>query len=335
MQKHIAMLTPLIALIVISLTLWMQHAYSDGFKLERIGTHDEPKIYGRSVTLPDTSIRAGIYLYQVDDKRVDDGIGQGRLGFMIGTDNFFYVDSTYYSLSDTNYGLYGNYFVIDGWGWGSTSGHDRLMLLCQFDKVSVKLLDVIGIPYIEKIGMDFVSFDIDDAQDKSKPVETLESRLTRVEPSRIAINDIDHNGMSEIKLKMLGYDFFLYLEIANDKLRVNLNPALYTPLFVAENKRLGNSKNKSYAYYFYGFLAKKLDLKTIGLALKHHKEQSKGIDVLLRNIEKWNDEFHRVYGERFEMKQYLMNRPKGSASRRPKGSASQYFLNNHATSPSY
>jgi hypothetical protein len=301
-QNSVKRLNVLIVyLLVIKLVAFVRFANADGFELEHIGTHVEPKIkYGRNITLPGTSIRLGLYDYHSNNEKV----GQGRLGFLMGSKEFSYVDSDYYSLSDTNYGIYKNYFFIDGWGWGSTSGHDRLMLLCQFDQTGVRFLDAVSMPYIEHIGMDFVSLDIDYGQGKTGSPETLGSGMARIEPRQVSVRDIDHDGLPEIKLNMRGYEFFLYLEIANDKLKINLNPDLYVPLFEAESKKSGNKKNKTYAYAFYGYLSGKLDMHAVELALKHYKEQSKYVITLLQNVDKWNDAFHELNGNKFVMKNY-------------------------------
>lgn len=275
-----------------------QLAFAEGFKLVSINSRLEPELAEKpGVVLPGTSITAGSYTYVTAN-----GQDVGRLGFLVRSDRLLYVDSNEYALGgDTHYGVHGNYFVMDAWGYGSTSGHNRLMFLCRFDKTGeVKLLDVIGKAYLESYGMDFMS-----------QVVTASSSgvtATTTKPYWIDINDHDNNGEPEIIVRIASINFFLYVEIANERMRINLNPALYEPLFNEEEKKRRSAEMTSDAYYVYGFLAKKIDLKQINLALNQNKERSNRIIALLGNVGKWDAAFHDFGGEEFMMKKYDFKR---------------------------
>ncbi|MBI5827675.1 MAG: hypothetical protein HZB22_08110 [Deltaproteobacteria bacterium] len=122
------------------------------------------------------------------------------------------------------------------------------------------------------------------------------------------IKDVDSDGNPEIKLSIYiydEYDFDLYIHIKDDKLRVNLNPALYKPLFEAEKKRDGSGKRTD-AYYIYGFLSGALRLDEIRaeVRLADAKVRSEEAEVrpedeqygkvipLLERRDKWDDAFH-------------------------------------------
>jgi hypothetical protein len=268
-------------------------AFSEGFKMIDVGSHKEPMpddLYATYI-LPDTSIKAGIFDYETDvagDVR--------RLGFLVDSKKFFYVNSEEYNLDDVHYGLVGNYFVVDGWGWGSTSGHDRLMLLCQFDKTSVKLLDVIGEIADRNLGiLDFTSV----TNDKRDSWKIQKNSV----PPLMEIQDVDHDGIPEIKLWVAGDDFYLYMEIIDGHFRVNFNPDLYALLFDKEKQKLSDSKRKrkSNAYYFYGYLSKKMDIRDIKFERGNVAKDS--VVRLLENVGNWDTSFHNQDEAHFVMKQ--------------------------------
>jgi hypothetical protein len=273
--------------------LFVPLAYSGSFKLIKVDSHYEPKLtlseYGHyGVILPGTNIKAGSYTYIADNNNE-----VSRLGFLMGDNRFYYVESDEYNFwGGTTYGAYNGYFVIDAPGYGSTVGANYLMFLIKYDKDSVQLLDVIGQAYIDTYGMDF----------RSVSAEKVG------EYRRINIKDIDRDGNPEIELLIMGHHsepptFVIYLEIANDRLWVDFNPELYKPLF-AHEKRTIQSKGKSIAYYVYGFLAKELHLKDIKHMLKDNKERYELIITLLENHKKWNFAFHDHGDEKFVLKQY-------------------------------
>jgi len=275
-------------------------AYSEGFKLIKVNSHYEPELVVKpAITLPGTNIKAGSYIYFKSD-----GMEIGRLGFLMSSEKFYFVQSSEYNLiaPDFNYGVYNGYFVMDASGYASTSGHNRLMFLFKYNKDSVQLLDVIGKAYVGLYGMDFMS-----VSDRQK------NCITNCPPGRIFLKDIDHNGNPEIKLinsmgnRFEPLDFELYLEIVNNRLQVNFNPALYKPLFERE-KQMAQSKIKPDAYYIYGFLSKKLELEKVKANLKGDKDQYERVITLLKNVKKWDVAFHDIRGEKFVLIQYDLKR---------------------------
>lgn len=276
---------------------FVQVAYSDGFKLTKVDSRHEPELKEKpAIALPNSNIQAGTYIYIRGADQL------GRIGFLTGMNKFYFVDSNHYSLiGETNRGVYKNYFVMDAWGYGG--GHSRLMFLFRWDKDSVQLLDVIGQAYVNNRGMDFVS-----EYEKSALCD-----IYRCPPRPMVIKNVDQDGNPEIKLfvsignKFEPLDFELYLEIAENRLRVDLNHALYEPLFKQFERKSRNSTTKPVEYYIYGFLAKKLDIDAF---MKGLKGRSQYDDVVIRfeNLAKWDAAFHEVGGEVFHLKQYDLTR---------------------------
>jgi len=284
----------MIPLLLVSLFFALP-VYSEGFKLKKVGSHYEPELIGESITLPDTEIRAGTYKY------ISDNVGEiEKLGFLVNSRQFYFVQSNEYSHCDeANYGVNKGYFVIDGWGYGSVSGHNRLMFLFRYDKDYVRLLDVIGQAYVASYGMDFVSI--------TNPKE----KRGYLSPLKTDVKDVDGNGRPEIKIEIYTGDksppaFELYLEIVNDRLQVNFNSKLYKPLF--ENvKRKYKGKIKPVSYYVYGFLMKRIGIERIKTELAGDKDRFYVVK-LLENVDKWNSAFHDLGDEKFELLQYNLSR---------------------------
>ena len=284
----------LLGWLILSLFAISHVAVADGFQMMNLGTHKVPMPddYAPTVMLPNTQIKAGIFDYDTAP-----GLYIHRLGFLIDSDKFSYVYSEGYDISDVHYGLFANYFVVDGWGWGSTSGHDRLMLLCQFDNSSIKLLDVINESTMIKGGtMDFVSV----SNNRPKPGQ-IEMNPA---PSWTKIEDIDGDGVPEIKLQILGFDFFLYMEIRDGHFQVNFNAKLYASLFERAKGKAAASKFKrpTYAYYIYGVLSKKLAMADVKSAQKRGERRAGEVIPLLEKIGDWDTAFHNLDNEHFIMK---------------------------------
>lgn len=277
--------------IVFLLSLYAEVAVSEGFRMINVGSHEEPMLDDLYATyvLPGTSIKVGIYDYETDGV-----VDIRRLGFLVDSKKFFYIDGEY-TFGDVHYGRIGNYFVVDGWK-GDGSSPNRLMVLCQFDKASVQLLDSIN----ASTSMNFASV-TNDTRDPWK----FEKNPA---PSWMEIGDIDHDGIPEIKLQIVGYDFLLYMEIRDGHFRIDFDPELYAPLFEKAKQKISASKRKrkTDAYYVYGFLSKKLDIKDIGLELKHGESKAGEVIPLLEKIGDWDASFHELLGEHFEMKQLEM-----------------------------
>lgn len=231
-----------------------------------------------SFSIPSISIKAGIYNFVADPKIY--WHPQIGFGFLVSSNKFQYVSGTDW-MADVNYGLSGNYVIVEGSGFGSAAGHNHLMVLCQFDKSTVKYLDAIA----ESQYMDFSSVTTNAHQsyfDKSPP-----------DPAWIDIKDISHNGIPEIKLDITYEGYSLYVAIIDGHLKVDLNPMLYTPLFEKEAQKVAASKRKSNAYYYYGFLSKKLDLNEIKVELKHATGRAAGIVDTLEHVNDWDAAFRR------------------------------------------
>jgi len=273
-------------------------AYSEGFKLIKVNSHYELELSEKpGIIIPGTNIRAGSYRYIAAN-----GNEVSRLGFLIDDKNFYYVHSSEYDLGgDSNFGVYKNYFLMDSWGYGSTSGHNRLMFLFKYDKNSVKLLDIIGQAHVGSYGLDFMSVYIKETAKFGSLGENF--RLAWMD-----MRDIDNDSAPEIRLLIsMGHRFEpvfeLYLSIVRNTLKLNFNPELYRPLFEREKQRV-QPKIKTDAYYIYGFLSKKLELEKIKILLKGEKDQYERVITLLKNVKKWDIAFHDLGSEKFVLMRY-------------------------------
>ena len=292
---------------VLLILLLSRSAYCGEFVLRKVNQHYEPEM-DAGIIIPGTDIKAGPYYYVADN-----GNEVQRLGFLIRGKKFYFVESGYNLSGDTNYAVYKDIFLLDSWGFGSVSGHVRLMFLCKYGKDSVQLLDVISLARVAgKYGMDFMS---------SYKKEDI--FITDPDSAWTEIKDFDNDGNPEIKLEVstdslyFDPDFSIYLEIKNDRLSVDFNPELYKPLFREEKK---NSPGiiKTDAYYIYGFLSGELKLEDVRNTLKLDPkvtatyegplERYVRIMTLLENVDKWDAAFHYIYGQKFELKEYNLQR---------------------------
>lgn len=268
----------------ISLSLFIPSAYSDGFKIIKVDSRYEPEFRDGPIPLPGTSIKVGSFPYY-DAKSLNMGT---KLGFWINDTTLFYVQSetgsgNYDIGGEINYGSYKNYFVADTWSYGA--GHNRMMFLFKYNKDSVQLLDAIGQAYVDKAAMDFLS-----EYDKSAPCD-----IYKCPPRPMVIKDMDGDGNPEIKILIVPKNYWLYLEMANERLQVNFNPALYEPLFNRAKQKPYKSRIRPFDYYLYGFLAKQLTLKEIKNELKPDKSGLyEWLLSLLENYGTWDTAFHDI-----------------------------------------
>jgi len=273
----------------------------DGFVLKRVDSHYEPELhYKQVVTLPGTNIKFGAFKYISSAIQEFDEIP--KCGFLIDNKSFYFVEETVCSYGDAHYGVYGHYFVMDGYAFGAS--HNRTMYLFKYDKHSVHLLDVVGEAYVNNADglMDFRS---DYPDIKKYGIDYYWN------PVILTAKDIDGDGNPDIELRIYTCtdrvpDFSLYLSIINDKLRVNLKPELYKPLY-EEVKRLSEGKSRPIAYYVYGYLIKQISIKEIRTKLRNDK-YCYHIIKLLENSGKWDAAFHECSGEKFNLIQYDLDR---------------------------
>lgn len=180
---------------------------------------------------------------------------------------------------DTNYGIYGSYLVMDSWAYQSVSGHNRRMFLFKYGKDTVELLDVLH------GSMDFSSVGEDRIYETKEGMYWME------------IKDFDNDGNPEIKaINAPRRAFVFFLEIKDDRLRVDFNPALYEPLFKAQKLKNRSRKKKNNAYYIYGFFAGALTLDNIKAAIRKNGEINKGqynyVVAIIEGRDTWDREYH-------------------------------------------
>lgn len=278
----------LISFIIFS-TMLTSSAYSGEFDLSE---QDPTEV----VDLPGTNMKGGMFLYYYDEKSKDGRIRKERTrkaGVLVDNEVLYYVHTGAEDGSmldpggDCNFGVHKDYFLMDCWSYGSS--HNRLMYLFRFGKDNVELLDVTNKAYVKDgaAGMDFDS----DVPEANKPgFDRLGYRL----PLWMEIKDMDGDGNPEIKLLIYiydEYDFDLYIQIKDNRLHVNLNPALYKPLFEAEKKRDGSDKRTD-AYYIYGFLSGALGLDEIKAEVRPEDKQYRKVIPLLEKRDTGDDAFH-------------------------------------------
>ncbi len=247
------------------------------------------------VDLPGTNMKGGMFFYYFDEKD-----SKGRMeryytrkaGVLVDNKVLYYVHigsedgSMLDPGGDCNFGVHKDNFLMDCWSYGAS--HNRIMYLFRFGKDSAEILDVINEAYVGR-GMPGMDFD-SDVPEANKP--GFQRRGYRL-PLWMEIKDMDGDGNPEIKLSIYiydEYDFDLYIQIKDDKLHVNLNPALYKPLFEAEKKK--NESNRSDAYYFYGVLSGALRLDEIKDEMRSDKERYTKIIPMLERRDKWEKAFH-------------------------------------------
>lgn len=307
----------------------VQPAFSEDliedFKLKKVGSRCEPEM-DEWIAVPGRDMKAGSFVYRYTEiieagcvtlytpesvdrlskpellgpefreraKRINKEIcfdasvsdEEGKTsGVLVNNEAIYYPDGSYWA-DEMNFGFYKDYIVMDAWSVGAS--HNRRMFLYRLGENSVDLIDVIGQGYF-----DFMS------------VRKSEFRSAGYANSGIIeVADIDHDNNPELKLKIYwGYLFYVYLEIKDDHLKVDLNPELYRPLF--EEVKRNNPKKKTAAYYIYGFLAEELKLdriKEMVSANKRYKERHEKVVSLLENSAKWDEAFHDT--EKFMLVRY-------------------------------
>jgi hypothetical protein len=296
----------------------------EGFEVKRVGSRDEPVVrYGPSVfRLPGTQMTFAAYSYLTPK----DDLPFPKYGFFFDDGRFFYVDEIAASHGDAQYALCNGYFIVDGLAHHGNS--NRSMYLFEYNKNSVKLLDMIGMAYIADHGLDFASrypgkptygHEIT-LGSKDTPVWVIMDRdrhsnpLIRIEIIRgnfdadlfdlsykIALERVKGNKDPEFNRPLIEggrttYDTFtLYLRIVtpsegHPKLQVALDPELYKPLFDAV-KEACKDELRPVGYYTYGFLAGQLYLDQIRAEIADSKARKYIVDIL-ENVDTWDAALH-------------------------------------------
>ncbi len=269
----------------------------EGFVLNKVGSHYVPveKDY-KSFLLPGTHIRVGLFSYNKE------GFNIGRIGFLLGKNQFFFVDDDqgaggcYEGLS---YTVYKDYLLIDG----DCNGHIAKMYLFKYYKNKVRLLDFIMSPMVFYI---------------ASPADKIPFPSKRRNPPVWVINDAENiklgfdkstlpqcfyfendNTDEAIKKRNKKYgqecehffdEMVLYLKISDDRIRINYYPELYNRLFKhIQTKYKG--KPKPFSYYYYGYLAKKLKLDEIKSRSLDSQIQTDTIDWF-KDVYQWDFDFH-------------------------------------------
>lgn len=232
--------------------------------------------------IPEAGFEVGLFRYvNAEDDEVP------LSGFLM-KDRFFYIKEDASScFGDINYGTDGRYFVMDGFAYGAS--HNRTMHLLEYTKDSIRLLDSISQPYVDGIPMDFMT-----ARQGIQPYGFVDQAV--YSSNRTEIKDVDGDGRPEIRAGIsmrfdLGpHQYELYFEIDGDRLKVDLNPALYKPLYdKVRSKKEG--KPRKPAYYVYGYLAGELGLEEIKAEIAGDRELP-GITRLLERTHEWDKAFH-------------------------------------------
>lgn len=282
--------------LLISLSLFVPPTNADGFKLTRIDAHSVPQSEVPEIAIPQTQIKLGVYPYVLNTSRET-----YRLGFRIGDERFYYVQSTEYNISgDINFGFYKNYLVIDAWGYGA--GRNRLMFLFKYDKNNVHLLDVIGKANLKGgDALDFIS--------ASNRDENCINRITNCPPGQITIQNLGQDNSPKVKLHISKPNIYerydIFLKIADNRLRIDLDPELYKPLF---NELKSRSKSRADAYYIYGFFAGQLSLENVKKALAADKKKYSRVTGFLERHKELDEAFHALNEEKFSLIPYALPR---------------------------
>lgn len=195
---------------------------------------------------------------------------------------------------DCNFGTYRHYFLMDCPNVYA-SGNNRRMFLFRYGKNKVELLDVIVEASLPSGLLDFMS-----APSFIFPPESVRMRDDYVRPIVLIqgkdFSDIDNDNRPEVIIEVsraekFTREFDIYLEIKDDRLRVDFNPNLYKPIFERE-KKLSRAKKKSNAYYISGFLAGKLTMEHIKTRLAADREQYDRVVPLLEGMGNLDAAFH-------------------------------------------
>lgn len=266
----------------------------EGFVLKKIDSHYEPveKDY-KSFLLPGTDIRVGLFSYINKE-----GFDVGRIGFLLGNNQFFFVDEQGGCYETLSYTVYKDYLLIDG----NCNGHYADMYLFKYDRNTIRLLD-----FIDSAMSFHTSYPADKRPYPSKRKDPPLWVLNDAEKIKIGFDDAlpecfyfqsdDADKVTKKKnkryLQECGYfydEIGLYLKISDDRLHINYDSKLYNQKFKnIQTKYKG--KPKPFSYYFYGYLAKKLGTEEI---------ESRSIDSqirtytikMLKEVYQWDLEFH-------------------------------------------
>lgn len=273
---------------------------------------DEPRWF----RLPDTDIKAGAfrYIFVPDPPLHKDKPGEEdetiKAALLVNDSEVYYVNSekvdetkgfSDFDVGDyCHFGAYKDYFLMDCQNLFKSS-NNRSMFLFRYGKDEVALLDVIVASSYKtgsKIGiLDFESETVGD-------VEWTPNRRFKDGVPILAIiknfRDIDNDKAPEVKIEIQRSDrftrgFYLYLEIKDDRLKVDFNPKLYKPLFEHE-KKMFSPKKKTNAYYIYGFLSGKLTMERIKTRLAVDMEQYDRVMPLLEGMGNLDAAFHEYDG---------------------------------------
>jgi hypothetical protein len=281
-----------------------------GFVLQRVGNRYEPVVhYDETFRLPGTHMRFAAYTYLVPDNEI---VGEPRYGFLLDDGRFYYLDEPSAPVGNAQYGLIGDYFVVDGSACGA-SGLSRTMYLFRYDKDFMRLIDVVDETHEAFSPPGFMS------DYPGKPAYGHELSEESNDVPVWVITEKDRQGHPLIRLEMvrdlpptvLGPEefevFHLYLKIVNGRLRVALDPGLYETLFDSV-KETGGPDSRSTEYYVSGFLSGKLSLARIKADLGGKKHRQWLVDYL-RHVRRWDEALHKRYGDPWpRIVEYKLNR---------------------------
>lgn len=299
--------TTAFVLLVFSASLCRAEVGFDIKELKRIASFDKNKRgEPRWFRLPGTNIKAGTFTYTFipDPPLHKDTPGKEewtiKAALLVNNNVVYYVNSknvdetkgvSDFDVGDyCHFGTYKDYFLMDCQNLFKSSNR-RSMFLFRYSKDNVELLDVIVASNFKtgsNIGLlDFMSETVGDVE------WTRKGLLLAIIKD---FKDIDNDNAPEVKIEIRRSDrftrkFYLYLEIKNDRLKVDFNPKLYKPLFEHE-KKLSRSRKKTNAYYIYGFLSGRLTMEQIKARLAVDREQYDRVMPLLEGKEMWDAAFH-------------------------------------------
>lgn len=300
---------PLFLLTVLIMSVRSAHA-DDAYEYTGAGDFDfseqDPK---EVVTIPGTNMKAGMFKYDFD-KDYKDGVGTFKAGILVEGDAFYYPDDTgevgaMDPGGDCNFGVYKDIFLMDCYPYGAS--HNRMMFVFRFRK-KIEFLEFSGGP-----GTDFMTVTV---EEKIQGFDRSDYKL----PVWMDIRDYDNDGKPEVPLEVLLESYIppdrpidtciIYLELRDDGLLVDLNPALYKPLFEEEKKK-NSSIEKSGAYYVYGFFYGALTLDEIRVdpVLRSDKKRYKRIIKFLEKKPMWDAYYkkHEAW-EKLPIKKYYLKR---------------------------
>ncbi len=274
---------------------------SGRFELVKSGSEVLDEVcWNPGVQLPESdAMVAGEFRYNYKDDKEDYGTRGCKAAVLVegktihyvasmmkknekGLDNVFEDTNVYDACNETNYGVYGKYLVMDSWAYGSVSGHNRRMFLFKYGKDTVELLDVIDDIF------DFSSFGRERIYENKEGMYWMD------------IKDFDNDGNPEIKVVVTRNQFVFFIEIKDDRLRVDLNPVLYRQSFKEQKRKNSSKKKKNTRYYLSGFFSGALTLNEIKAAIKSSGERYYGqydyVAATIKSRDTWDREFHDYGG---------------------------------------